>query len=527
MPRKSLATSLLLAILPLTIPAQEAAPAPELTYAGGYKVAATPPVRSGIKVEHGPYAGGPALTTGALKGTVTLGTAITPAPPLPDATTYPSDGKLHEPQPAPYVPGGGLGTNGTAPVYNAKSDFDFESLALALYVEWFELDLFAYGLQKFTEEEFRAAGLTPADRTLIQFMSDQEVGHATLLSNILGPAAPMQCNYNYPFTTVREWLDFCQKVARLGESSVFGFLPHLNSREAAILLLQAISTESRQQIIFRQLSGLFPMPVWFEVAVPQSWGWSLLAPYIASCPAGQTRLVWRNFPALSIIDQPNPARVDPAAGTNETVGPWLNSLNSTGIPPAQLRNASTPDCGPAVIANSTPPLSFPGRPVKLSWEAPGKPVGPNNSYVTSTQAGKPMYVAWVTQLNVTYSPLTNVMMSGGGNMTGGVGGAVNGTAGGAGGAGSGNGAAGGAGGGNGTAGGGAGAGGGASNGTASSGLITTGQTIQPDLATFAGDPAINGTIFIAITDTNLYVTPFNLSMINPHVVAGPAIYQAG
>ena len=55
----------------------------------------------------------------------------------------------------------------------------------------------------------------------------------------------------------------------------------------------------------------------------------------------------------------------------------------------------------------------------------------------------------------------------------------------------------------------------------------SGSTIQPNVETYAGDPAVNGTMFIAITDTNLYVTPFNITMINPHVVAGPALYQSG
>jgi hypothetical protein len=35
-------------------------------------------------------------------------------------------------------------------------------------------------------------------------MADQEVGHATLITNMLGPQhAPKQCTYNYPCTTVR------------------------------------------------------------------------------------------------------------------------------------------------------------------------------------------------------------------------------------------------------------------------------------------------------------------------------------
>lgn len=31
--------------------------------------------------------------------------------------------------------------------------------------------------------------------------------------------------------------------------------------------------------------------------------------------------------------------------------------------------------------------------------------------------------------------------------------------------------------------------------------------------------------YIAITDSDLFVTPFNLSEINAHIVAGPALYQ--
>lgn len=320
-------------------------------------------------------------------------------------------------------------------------------------------------------EDFEAAGLNAEDRFLIEYMADQEVGHATLISNILGAQAPQQCVYEYPFKTVREFVDFNQKLTRFGESGVYGFLNHLDSREAGQLLLQSISTEARQQMIFRQFDGLFPMPVWFEVGIPQSWAWTLLAPYISYCPANQTRLAWQNFPALNVVNQPNPARLNATqTGTNETINNHgTDALNDTVVPSGQAclnASESTADCGPAISQNRSIPLSYPGREVFFSWETPGKPVGPNNSYITSTSAGAPQFVAWVTQLNVTYSPLTNI---------------------------SGN----------------------------------SGQTIQPNVSTYAGDPAINGTMFVALTDLNVYLTPFNLSMINPHVVAGPALYQAG
>jgi hypothetical protein len=68
-----------------------------------------------------------ATTTGAISTTV-LAPSIPNLPPGPDATSYPRDGKLHGAQPAPYTPSGGLGTNGSEPVYVPQTDFDFQSM---------------------------------------------------------------------------------------------------------------------------------------------------------------------------------------------------------------------------------------------------------------------------------------------------------------------------------------------------------------------------------------------------------------
>jgi Ferritin-like domain len=288
-------------------------------------------------------------------------------------------------------------------------------------------------------------------------MADQEVGHAQLLTDMLGPAAPVQCEYEYPFTTVREFVDFCQKLTRFGESGVYGFLNHLDSRPAAQLLLQSISTEARQQMIFRQFDGLFPMPVWFETGIPQSWAWTLLAPYVKSCPANQTRLYWQNYPALTIVNNPNPARENNfLVGANETAS------NIT------VEESCGEACGPAITHNKTIPLSYPGRKVEFAWENPGKAVGPNDTYTTANggEAKSPKFVIWVSQLNATYTPLT---------LTG----------------------------------------------------SNAGYTIQPNGSVFATDPIVNGTMFVALTSTDLYVTPFNLSMVNPFTFAGPALYQSG
>jgi hypothetical protein len=149
-----------------------------------------------------------------------------------------------------------------------ESDFDFESVSLGLHQEFIELDLFNYGVATFSDQDFVDAGLTPEDRALLAFMATQEMDHATLLTNMLGQAAPRQCTYDYPFKTVREYMNWNVKLTRWGESGTWGFLSHLDSREVATLLVQAEAIEARQQMVFRQMLGLHPMPVSFVPGKP-------------------------------------------------------------------------------------------------------------------------------------------------------------------------------------------------------------------------------------------------------------------
>ncbi|ODQ58012.1 hypothetical protein WICANDRAFT_34481 [Wickerhamomyces anomalus NRRL Y-366-8] len=344
--------------------------------------------------------------------------------------------------PRPFTPAGGLGTdNSTIPYYHPLSDFDYQSLLLALNQEYIELDLFNYGLAKFSAEDFEAAGLNSADRELIHFMALQEVGHAELITNMLGESAPERCNYTYPFETVPEFVAFSQQLTRWGESGVYGFLNHLDSRAAATLLTNSITTEARQQFVFRQFQGLSAMPYDFIVGVPQSFAWTLLAPYITTCPAKNPTINFQNFPGLQVTNGPD-------ALSNST-GSW-----------------------PAIsVVNNT--LTEPGRRVEFKWENPGLPVGNVSTdplYKTFTFVdGPPKYAAWISQLNTTYTELQDVNTD-----------------------------------------------------------ENTAWAIQPNATVFpnSNNTIVNGTVFVVLTDEQVPITPFNITQINGHVVAGPVLYQA-
>lgn len=361
--------------------------------------------------------------------------------------------------PAP-IPNGGVGVrfNDTPPVYADMSDFDFQSLNLALNQEWIELDLFNYGVARFSMEEFASAGLGPDDVSLINFMANQEVGHSTLIANLLQGRGARRCDYRYTFETVRDFVNFCQRLTRWGESGVYGFINHLDSRPAAQLLLQSIATEARQQMIFRQFSGAHPMPVYFETGISQAMSWSLLAPYIVSCPAANPHIEFPNYPLLSVTNDAN--------------------LLQDGY----LAN----------ITHNRTSLTEPGREITLTWSAPGKPIsytsqGSSNITVPSANGSMsakpsaqlyntsigglvntttPSYVAFISQLNVTYAPLT---------LTGNY----------------------------------------------------SGTTIQPGGIVYNGtdDNIVNGTMFIAAVSEPLNVTPYNISLLNDYIFAF-GLYQA-
>ena len=209
----------------------------------------------------------------------------------------------------------------------------------------------------------------------------------------------------------------------------------------------------------------------FENGWPQSWAWTMLAPYISYCPANTTRLAWQNFPVLHILNNANINRYSPndtAQDGSEVVGPRIADPSISNLTTGSCENLNDTTgyaCGPAVAHNKSEPLSFVGKKVLFQYDAPGSFVGPNNSYVTATSAGAPKFVAWSQQLNLTYSP-----------------------------------------------------------------FVSTGErdgyTYQPAGFVYGTDGIINGTMAVMLTDLDLFVTPFNASMLNPHIVA-LGMYAAG
>lgn len=102
-----------------------------------------------------------------------------------------------------------------------------------------------------------------------------------------------------------------------------------------------------------------------------------MAPWITSCSASKPKIEWQNFPGLNV-----------------TVCRPRRSFSLQRLTTSKLQNAPNITSGTggatsAVSRNLSTPLTTPGQQIVLQWEAPGKQVGPNFNYTTTTSAGTP------------------------------------------------------------------------------------------------------------------------------------------
>jgi len=77
-------------------------------------------------------------------------------------------------------------------------------------------------LAKFTEEEFLAAGLSPADVTNLQAVGQTEAIHVTTLTSAVSAAGsqPVQaCDYKFGFTSAEAMIATASQLENIGVSA--------------------------------------------------------------------------------------------------------------------------------------------------------------------------------------------------------------------------------------------------------------------------------------------------------------------
>ncbi|KAF2210469.1 hypothetical protein CERZMDRAFT_17176, partial [Cercospora zeae-maydis SCOH1-5] len=168
---------------------------------------------------------------------------------------------------------------------------DATILNYALTLEHLENVFYREAIQRFTAEDFKAAGVPAAEaffNNLQQIASDEET-HVTALTNVLNSidATPVQeCTYNFGYTDVQGFLATANVLEGVGVSAYLGAAQFIADATYLTTAGAILTVESRHSSYLRnaQSPPQSPFPAPFDIPLDFNRVVSLAAPFITGCP---------------------------------------------------------------------------------------------------------------------------------------------------------------------------------------------------------------------------------------------------
>jgi hypothetical protein len=132
-------------------------------------------------------------------------------------------------------------------------------------------------------------------------MAEHEQQHVSLLSNALGPAAPLPCTYTFPVTDVNSFIGLASVIENVGVSAYLGAAASVTDKTVLTVAGAILTTEARHQAFMNSdvlnqsaWSGAYDTPLSFNEV------FSIASVFITECPATNPPLPFKAFPALTI-----------------------------------------------------------------------------------------------------------------------------------------------------------------------------------------------------------------------------------
>ncbi|KAJ6568420.1 ferritin-like domain-containing protein [Mycena vulgaris] len=197
-----------------------------------------------------------------------------------------------------------LAALGVAAVPHAKRDDTIDDatvLNFALTLEHLENAFYSGALAKFSEHDFRKAGLPKFARGRFAQIAEHEAAHVAFLSAALGDKATQPCNYSFPYTDPKSFAGLSQAIEGVGVSAYTGAAQYITDKSYLTAAASVLATEARHAS-------------WVASAVNKYAGWSgaldiplglnqvysIAAAFITSCPSTNPALPVKAFPSLTV-----------------------------------------------------------------------------------------------------------------------------------------------------------------------------------------------------------------------------------
>jgi len=193
-----------------------------------------------------------------------------------------------------------LGAVAVPHVKRADAIDDTTVLNFALTLEHLENAFYSGALAKFSEKDFRKAGLPSWARGRFVQVAAHEAAHVAFLSSALGDNATQPCNYSFPYTDPKSFAGLSQAIEGVGVSAYTGAAQFITNPAYLTAAASVLATEARHAS-------------WVASAVNKYAGWSgaldvplglnqvysIAAAFITSCPSSNPALPVTAFPTLT------------------------------------------------------------------------------------------------------------------------------------------------------------------------------------------------------------------------------------
>lgn len=198
-----------------------------------------------------------------------------------------------------------------------SANLDVVVLQFALTLEHLENVFYHEALQKFTVDDFTAAGYDPSVYSNLEYISFDEQTHVQTLSatlRSLGEKPVKAGQYSFPYTDVPSFIALSQVLENVGVSAYTGAAPLITDPfyltvAATILDVEAIHTSYQRANL-----DLVPMANPFETPLSPTAVFTLASAFIVSLPPKNFALPFTPFAGLT-ADTPTAALGDTVSFT--------------------------------------------------------------------------------------------------------------------------------------------------------------------------------------------------------------------
>ncbi|KAF1977317.1 hypothetical protein BU23DRAFT_453043 [Bimuria novae-zelandiae CBS 107.79] len=181
---------------------------------------------------------------------------------------------------------------------------DVAIMQYALTLEHLENRFYHECLTNFNIEDFKAAGYQESFYQNLKEVSYDETTHVSFLTQaiIAANATPVEeCTYTFGITDVHSCVKTAGMLEGVGVSAYAGAAASILEKLLLTTAASILAVEARHSSLLRKAKKQSPFPQPFDVPLSLDQVYTLAAPFIVSCPAGNGPLPVKAFPTLSIV----------------------------------------------------------------------------------------------------------------------------------------------------------------------------------------------------------------------------------